>query len=331
MPSQRIDSRERPLRHLRREGSSGAQVAAFQRSRMLAATLRAVESEGYAQLTVSAIIAGAHVSRKTFYELFESTEHCFLEALEQTLERAVELTRAAFEAEPEWREAMRAALLALLGAMEEERGLAHVCVVEALRAQEAVLACRAAVLARAAKAIEQGQRAGDGRYPRQPLAAIAVAGAIAELLHARLIDGEHQLSDLMGPSMSMIVMPYLGRAAAQEELEVPALLPGPACAPAPRPRAPKQREDLNMRLTYRTARALAAVAESPGASNRSIAARAGITDAGQVSKLMRRLERLELVRNDGEGQPRGAANAWRLTPRGERIQRVAQSLSTSCP
>lgn len=330
MQPQYIDSRERPLRHVRREGPSGAQVAEFQRSRMIAATLEAVEADGYARLTVASITAGARVSRKTFYELFESTEHCFLVALEQTLERAEELARGAYERERTWRDAMRAALLALLRAMDEERGLTQVCVVETLRAGEVVLTRRAVALERAAKAIERGQRVGDGRYPRQSLAARAIAGSIAELLHSRLIEGGEPLSDLLGLSMSMIVMPYLGRAAAQEELDASPPIPSPLRAPAPRPRAPQQREDLDMRLTYRSARALTAVAESPGASNRRIAARAGITDAGQASKLMRRLERLELVRNDGEGQARGAANAWHLTPRGERIRRVAQSLSTPC-
>ena len=41
-----------------------------------------------------------------------------------------------------------------------------------------------------------------------------------------------------------------------------------------------------MRLTYRTVRVLGAVGEHPGASNREIAERAGISDQGQISKLL---------------------------------------------
>ena len=79
-----------------------------------------------------------------------------------------------------------------------------------------------------------------------------------------------------------------------------------------------------MRLTYRTARVLECIAERPLASNRTVADRAGIADPGQISKLLRRLERLELVVNRGAGHVKGEPNAWRLTPLG---RQVAQRLS----
>ena len=56
------------------------------------------------------------------------------------------------------------------------------------------------------------------------------------------------------------------------------------------------------------------IASSPGASNREIAEHSGIADQGQISKLLNRLARLELVVNTGDGQEKGAANAWHLTP-----------------
>lgn len=63
------------------------------------------------------------------------------------------------------------------------------------------------------------------------------------------------------------------------------------------------------------------VAQHPGASNREIADGSGIVDQGQISKLLTRLERLELVRNDGDGAEKGAANAWQLTRRGAQLER----------
>jgi DNA-binding IclR family transcriptional regulator len=74
-------------------------------------------------------------------------------------------------------------------------------------------------------------------------------------------------------------------------------------------------------LTYRTARVLEGVAELPGGSNRVVAERAGIHDAGQVSKLLARLERLGLLVNTGEGHAKGEPNAWSLTAKGERVAR----------
>ncbi|HLI31343.1 MAG TPA: hypothetical protein VKU89_01210 [Solirubrobacteraceae bacterium] len=75
------------------------------------------------------------------------------------------------------------------------------------------------------------------------------------------------------------------------------------------------------RLTYRTARVLSAIAEQPGAPNRRIASLAEISDEGQTSKLLQRLERAELIYRRGERQM-GGANAWFLTARGVEVERA---------
>jgi DNA-binding IclR family transcriptional regulator len=76
---------------------------------------------------------------------------------------------------------------------------------------------------------------------------------------------------------------------------------------------------VDMRLTYRTARVLACIAERPGASNRGVAERAGVADPGQISKLLRRLERLGLAVNTGGGHQSGEPNAWTLTQLGGQV------------
>lgn len=72
-----------------------------------------------------------------------------------------------------------------------------------------------------------------------------------------------------------------------------------------------------MRLTYRTARVLEVLAACPGVSNRVVGERSGVSDQGQISRL---LERLGLAVNTGEGHLKGEPNAWRLTPQGERVE-----------
>jgi chromosome segregation and condensation protein ScpB len=78
--------------------------------------------------------------------------------------------------------------------------------------------------------------------------------------------------------------------------------------------------DVEMRLTYRTVRVLAAVAEHVGSSNREIGFASGIGDQGQISKLLTRLHRLGLIENTGAGRTKGAPNAWRLTDKGHDVQ-----------
>src|SRR3954449_11124855 len=66
---------------------SREQVAASQRRRMLAAMTAAVAEEGYVRTTVADVIAGAGVSRETFYQHFSDKEECFLAAFDAASER----------------------------------------------------------------------------------------------------------------------------------------------------------------------------------------------------------------------------------------------------
>jgi len=75
-----------------------------------------------------------------------------------------------------------------------------------------------------------------------------------------------------------------------------------------------------MRLTYRTVRVLMAVAAHPGSSNRVVADAAEVSDQGQMSKLLARLDGLGLIENTGGGAVRGEHNAWTLTDKGWQVQ-----------
>src|ERR1700727_1289630 len=115
-----------------RSGPSGlprGQVSEIQRSRMLTAAAEAVEEVGYARLTVAQVIARARVSRKTFYDLFEDREDCFLAVFDQTVEQISALVTEAYTREQNWRDGLRAGVLAMLRFMDDEPGLARICVV----------------------------------------------------------------------------------------------------------------------------------------------------------------------------------------------------------
>ena len=63
---------------------------------------------------------------------------------------------------------------------------------------------------------------------------------------------------------------------------------------------------------------LRAIGHAPYSNNREIAEAAGVSDEGQTSKLLTRLERQGVIENVGSGRPRGEPNAWLLTPAGRR-------------
>jgi AcrR family transcriptional regulator len=301
------------------------QVAEIQRRRMLTAAVDAVESVGYAHMTVAEVISRARVSRKTFYDVFADREDCFLAAFEQALDQGQARVKAANQLEGGWRESVRAALAALLSAMDEEPGLTKLCVVEAQAAGPKVLERRAQVFAELARAVDAGREAPAATGDPSEVTAEGVVGAVFTVIHTRVLEPDGRpLLELLGPLMGLIVLPYLGARAASRELR----LPVPSSDSPAKARAEKPKGDpldgLKMRLTYRTVRVLMVIAESPGASNREIAVGSGIADQGQISKLLGRLARLELIENLGDGQEKGAANAWRLTARGAAVERATR-------
>jgi DNA-binding MarR family transcriptional regulator len=133
--------------------------------------------------------------------------------------------------------------------------------------------------------------------------------------------GPPRLTELLGPLMNFIVEPYRGARVARMQLRLPPPK-RPRESPPQSPPAQGPLEDLEMRLTHRTLRVLAALAAEPGLSNLEVSARAGVTDQGQISKLLKRLAGLGLIENRGGGQPRGGSNSWSLTPHGVKTERA---------
>ncbi len=320
-----------------------------------------VRERGPGAVTVAHVVARSGVSRRTFYELFTDREDCFLAAFDIAIARAAESVLPAYEAPGKWRERIRAGLEATLCFLDAEPELGYLCVVGALGGGDRALERRTAVVRRLVDAVHGGSL--ESRAMRRPerLAAEGLVGAVLAVTHARLVEraarsggspGATQplagsrciegstvgaprrtpnaarpprpLLSLLNPLMGMIVLPYLGAAASAREQRRPA-------PRARRPTAPRvdPLRELDMRLTYRTVRVLMAIDAlgGPGShpSNRQVATAAGISDQGQISKLLARLQALDLIGNASGDHTKGEPNAWALTPRGRDVTQTLQT------
>jgi AcrR family transcriptional regulator len=295
----------------------------MQRARLLSAAVVTVEELGWSGASVAHITARARVSRRTFYDLFENREDCLLAVLDEVFGRVERELVEARLSKLSWRERIRAGLWTILRFLDREPVLARVCVAQALRGGPRVLARREQILARLARALDEG-RDGENARACPPLTAEGLVGAVFSIVYARLMRADREpLADLFGELMEMLVLPYLGPTFARREQgrSVPSI-PAPATSAPKTDSIPIEQDplrDVPMRLTYRTARVLETIAERPGVSNRVVGELAGVPDQGQISKLLARLERLGLAANTGDGHSRGESNAWSLTTLGERV------------
>jgi AcrR family transcriptional regulator len=339
-------------------------VTELQRTRLLDATVAVVSELGYRQMTVRRVSGRAGVSNKTFYDLFENREDCFLATFDEAVDRLAAVVAPAYEGEKEWAGRVRAGLGALLGFLDREPSLSSLVFIEALGAGPRVLARRARVLEDLGSVIDEGRAGVKAGRELPPLTAEGVVGAAFSVIHARLL--EHQpgsLTALLNPLMATVVLPYRGHVAAERELERPISKAGPDFVSTEKPaKSGRSRQSLGSRAgpagrtsgsragsrqsfgsragsrerpdparfrpTQRTQMVLAAVVELGGRgfnpSNRQVADAAQVIDQGQISKLLARLEGVGLITNTG-GHTQGVPNAWHLTPHGEEILRAGAS------
>jgi AcrR family transcriptional regulator len=301
-------------------------VLEVQSARILAAMVEECAERGAANVAVAHVVGRARISRRTFYEIFANREACFLAAFDDALARVPRYVLDGYDPRAPWEARIRASLSRLLAFLDADRALAHLLVVGSLAAGPSALERRRDALKHVVPFVDEGRTRTKTGPGLPPLTAEGVVGGALSVVHARLLDGSARpLIELVNPLMGMIVLAYLGPAAARKELTQPI----PEQPRAGRDSEGDPLETLGMRLTYRTVRVLAAVASQPGGSNRQVADRSGIADPGQVSKLLARLRGLRLVENQSSAEVRGGPNAWVLTEQGLRVKQAVSPTTAS--
>ncbi|HEU5475526.1 MAG TPA: TetR/AcrR family transcriptional regulator [Actinophytocola sp.] len=186
-----------------RHGLSREQVVASQRTRMLTAMTAAVARKGYAHTSVADVIAGAGVSRETFYEQFSSKEDCFLAAYDhgvRSVRRAV--SNALTEAPSDPAERYSHALAAYLRTLSLDEGIARTFNVEVYAAGPAAIARRMALMD---QFVEITAGILEARTPEDRFACEALVAAISSLVTNRVGTGQTAcLPSLHEPLMALV-------------------------------------------------------------------------------------------------------------------------------
>jgi AcrR family transcriptional regulator len=87
------------------------------RRRLLDAMSHTVARKGYAETTIADLAAQARVSRRTFYEHFDSKAECLIALYEVASEQALGVLRASIDPRRDWHEQVEQALEAYLSTL----------------------------------------------------------------------------------------------------------------------------------------------------------------------------------------------------------------------
>lgn len=178
-------------------------VATSQRERMVIAMAGAVAEKGYARVAVADVIAGAGVSRRTFYEQFGNKEECFLASYDAFVDALlVAIADAADGAGEDASARMRASSEAYLNNLAAHPQFARTFLIEVLGAGPAALDRRELVHQRFAAQIgaeyDRLRAQAPGLPEAGPRRCRALVGAIHELvIETLLADGPQALPGLL--------------------------------------------------------------------------------------------------------------------------------------
>jgi AcrR family transcriptional regulator len=178
-------------------GRSGADRRAERRERLMEAGLELIGTEGYPATSIERLCSHAGVSTRNFYEEFAGREDLLMRLHDRIIEQAVTAVFNAFDeaADAPLGERLTRAIGAFVTTTATDPRWARLSFVEVIGVSNAVEAHRIAwrerwagfLVAEAERAVERGEAA-----PRDfRLGAVALIGAVNELVHHYSIGGGH--------------------------------------------------------------------------------------------------------------------------------------------
>jgi AcrR family transcriptional regulator len=241
----------------RRNGLGREHVAAHQRARLRGAVIEAAGAKGYAATSVAELIALAGVSRRTFYQHFDSKEACFLASFERILADSAERITAAYQREPDVLSALRGAYQAFATELIENPRAARVVLVDLLALGSTALQRAESIRLGLEGALVENPDL-QGSFAITPTVLTAILAGVWQVARRRLL--EDRLEELrgIGDELLLWIATYNSPAAERLSARAPSSIAG---APAHPPRPPRStshdKPDPHKRM-LRTASELAA-------------------------------------------------------------------------
>jgi AcrR family transcriptional regulator len=180
------------------------------RQRLLDAMIETVAMRGYDRTTVSRVLSSSNVQEAVFSEHFHDKHDCFIQAVDDLIERAERCALEQFQSSAPWSERVRLALESLLAALARYPDGARVVLVEMLCAGPAACERQRSAMALFTSLIEEGRLQASNTEHLPPQTSEAIVGGIASILHRRVLqDDTAALPDLHADLTYFALLPYL--------------------------------------------------------------------------------------------------------------------------
>jgi AcrR family transcriptional regulator len=179
---------------------AAADTALRHRRRLLEGMARAMAAQGYADTTIADIVREAAVSRRTFYEHFETKADCLIALYEAASVGALKVLQGSLDPAQDWRVQVERALAAYYAHLAAHPALVRTLFVEIGGLGLPGLAARRRVVQAMADFIVC---ASDGAIA--PVAAVTIVGGIHELVLMAVEQGRiGQLPDLVPATAALV-------------------------------------------------------------------------------------------------------------------------------
>jgi AcrR family transcriptional regulator len=172
----------------------------------------------YVNVGLSDLLSRAGVDEATFHRHFTDLEDCFCSFFEEMRDEFMMKVGEAFAGVRGWRNQIRAAAWAIVDFIREDPARAKISFVEVWYAGERANLVRRQSMRGLFALIDQGRLEREGEFVSS-LTAEFVGSAVYQRLRVLIERGEiDKLEDEVPALLYMVVLPYLGPEAAEEEL-----------------------------------------------------------------------------------------------------------------
>jgi AcrR family transcriptional regulator len=188
-----------------------AVVRRSQRLRLLYATADVTMKQGYRNTTVADLVAAAGVSREVFYEHFADRQQAFLEALEFPTQPILHACAAAYFSGEDWPDRVCRALDTLISLIVSNPAIAHLRLVECYAAGPTAIRRAEDNTRTFSVFLEEGFATSADSFKRPELWAEAITGAIFEIIHRDVREGDFAALERRLPQLVYVaIAPFTG-------------------------------------------------------------------------------------------------------------------------